>query len=127
MSDYDSENNKNKDSRPEWVLKAVAFIQGIYATAFDVVRPVLTQLFEILDEGQVSKRAAVWAGIALTIYCIHWCFGFATTPPPNFSGTDIAAIIAAILTPVAGLTGALMKYGESMTRPAPTKEDNNNG
>lgn len=79
-----------------------------------IVRPFFTNIFEILEEGRVSQRAAVWVGIGLTIYCLQWVFGFVTNPPSVYTGLDVAAIIGALLAPIAGLTGALMKYGESL-------------
>jgi len=77
-----------------------------------VTRPFVIPLFDMLEHGRVAQRAALWAGIYLSIWCIRWAFDFAETSPRT--GTEVAAIIAAILAPISMLTGALMKFGETI-------------
>jgi hypothetical protein len=80
---------------------------------FDIISGIMTHIFRIIDRGHLSRRFAVWSGIGLTIYSLLWCLSFAGAPPKAYpSGTDVAAIIAAVLTPISFLTGALMKFGE---------------
>lgn len=118
-------NNSQKNNKV--IEKIISFFQGVYRLVFGIVRPLLTQLFEIMDEGKLSARAAIWTSLGITIYALWWCFGFAAHPPANFGGTEIAAIIGAILTPLAGLTGAMMKYGEQVLNIKKAKQDNSNG
>lgn len=120
--DKDKTNNDNKVKK---VIEAItSSIEYIYSVLFRIVRPPISNIISILDEGSIAKRAAVWAGIILTIYCVHWCFGLVMNPPQVYTGMDIAAIIGAILAPMAGLTGALMKYGENVVA---QRKDNNDG
>lgn len=97
-----------------FIERVTGAIEYGYSVAFRIIRPPITQIFQIMDEGSLSKRLAVWSGIGLTIYCINWVFELVMNPPQVYSGTDVAAIIGALLVPMAGLTGALMKYGESI-------------
>ena len=119
--------DSDKDGIPDRVERtlrlqlAVEFLQLIqkYINALNdlfwgSVRPFLTQMFEVIEEGRLTQRAAVWAGIALNVYVLHWCFKLVQTPPTGFTGMDLAAVIAALMTPLAGLTGALMKYGDDI-------------
>lgn len=112
----DDNDKTNKKNKVKSAIEAVTgSIEYVYSVLFRIIRPPISQVIQILDEGSIAKRAAVWAGIILTIYCVHWCFGLVMNPPEVYTGMDIAAIIGAILAPMAGLTGALMKYGESIT------------
>lgn len=81
---------------------------------FGFFRPAISHLISILDEGKISARIALFSGIGMTVYALLWAMGYAESPPDALSGTDVAAIIAAVLGPISILTGALMKYGESI-------------
>jgi len=93
---------------------ASVFINAGFDFLWSVIRPFLKNLFEITDEGDLYERIAVGVAIALTIYCVSWCFGLALAPPDKYSGVDVAAIIGALLTPIAGMTAALMKFGDNI-------------
>ena len=77
---------------------------------FRILRSVLTHFFQIMDEGKITRRFGTWSSMILTIYAIWWCFTFAMVPPPGFTGLDVGAVIAAVMTPVSALTAALMKF-----------------
>lgn len=81
---------------------------------FGFIRPSISHIISILDEGKISARLALFSGIGMTVYALLWAMSYAESPPAALSGTDVAAIIAAVLGPIAMLTGALMKYGESV-------------
>lgn len=94
--------------------KFINFINGIFNIFWGITRPFLKNVFEIMDEGKILKRFAVLSGIALTVYCAFWSFDFAVTAPERYSGSDVGLIIGAVMSPVAILTGALMKYGDDL-------------
>ena len=79
---------------------------------FDIITTILFRLFRIIDKGHLSRRVAVWAGIILTIQVAYWCMAFVMHPPVGYTGTEVATIIATIMTPLSLLTGALMKFSE---------------
>lgn len=79
---------------------------------FDIITTILFRLFKIIDKGHLSRRVAVWAGIILTIQVAYWCMAFVMHPPVGYTGTEVATIIATIMTPLSLLTGALMKFSE---------------
>lgn len=99
--------------------KIINFINGFVEVFWGVANPFFQNIFDLLDEGKVLKRFSVLAGIALTVYCVQWSFQFAITPPNKYTGSDVAMIIGAILSPVALLTGALMKYGDDLYKTPP--------
>ena len=92
------------------------YINAVFDFLWSIIRPFFSNIFQMADEGSLSERVAVWVGIILTIYCVQWCFGLILNPPDVYSGVDVAAICGAILTPLAGMTAALMKYGEGIRR-----------
>lgn len=117
-----------RDDIKKVVERVTEGVEYGWSVLFRIIRPPITQIFQIMDEGSLSKRLAVWSGIGLTIYCINWVFELVMNPPQVYSGTDVAAIIGAILIPMAGLTGALMKYGESIgTDKGKKKNDESEG
>lgn len=79
---------------------------------FDVIDVVMFRTFKIVDKCNLNRRFALWSGIVLTIYTCLWCMQLVAHPPTQYSGVDVAAIIAAVMTPLSLLTGALMKFGE---------------
>ena len=78
---------------------------------FDIIDLIMFRIFKIVDRCNLNRRFALWAGIILTIHVCIWCMGLVSNPPTQYSGVDVAAIIAAVLTPLSLLTGALMKFG----------------
>lgn len=88
------------------------FCMSVINDVFDVIEVFMYRLFKIIDKCNLNRRFALWAGMILTIYVCIWCMGLVSAPPASYSGVDIAAIIAAVLTPLSLLTGALMKFGE---------------
>ena len=89
-----------------------SFIIAFINSVFDIVDIFMFRLFKIIDKCNLNRRIALWAGIILTIHVCIWCMGLVSAPPVNYTGVDVAAIIAAVLTPLSLLTGALMKFGE---------------
>ncbi len=89
-----------------------AFIKNAINDVFDIIQLIFVRLFFIVDKCNLNRRFALWAGIILTIYTCLWCMQLVAHPPIQYSGVDVAAIIAAVLTPLSLLTGALMKFGE---------------
>ena len=79
---------------------------------FDIVEMIMNRLFKIIDKGHLSRRAALWASIIITIQSAYWCMGLVGHPPAAYTGGDMAAIIAAVMAPLSALTAALMKFGE---------------
>jgi hypothetical protein len=68
----------------------------------------------ILDRGMVVRRASYVIMLYMTTYFINWSLHFAETS--TRTGTDIAAIIAAIGVPLSALQGVVMKiYSDSRT------------
>jgi hypothetical protein len=68
----------------------------------------------ILDRGMVVRRASYVVMLYMTTYFINWSLHFAETS--TRTGTDIAAIIAAIGVPLSALQGVVMKiYSDSRT------------
>ncbi|MCB1711354.1 MAG: hypothetical protein KDH96_02380 [Candidatus Riesia sp.] len=88
------------------------FCINIIDSIFDVIEVFMYRLFKIIDKCNLNRRIALWAGIILTIHVCIWCMGLVSAPPAAYTGVDVAAIIAAVLTPLSLLTGALMKFGE---------------
>lgn len=98
-------------------LKAVEEISAAFAQ-------VLTRL---IDDTRFFRRAGIVMGLWITCESIHWCYAYAlkNTAPEQLVG--VAAVIAAIMTPVATLQGALFKFyvGSSTYLPPAQKESQN--
>lgn len=94
------------------VLSMKKYIQNVIDFIFDIIQMVLFRFFRIVDKGHLSRRLAVWASIIITVQSAYWCMGLVSAPPAAYTGTDVAAIIAAVMAPLAALTAALMKFGE---------------
>lgn len=70
---------------------------------------IIRSFLEFLDNRSVFRRIAfVWM-IWLTTKATLWCFDFATVKAyPD--GVQTAAVIAAVMAPIAGLQGAIFKW-----------------
>jgi len=70
-------------------------------------------LFKTLDDGRINRRAVLWFAIYCQYEALKWAISYAnlTLATEGFSDfMGAAAMIAAILTPVAGLLGAAIKF-----------------
>jgi len=61
-----------------------------------------------LDTLKVTRRIGFYFTLAITYIALDWAIDFASVSTK--SGTDISLIIAAIMTPVAGLQGFMAKF-----------------
>lgn len=90
----------------------VDYIVLIMTFPLDVIGAILKKVFGFMDETDIIPRVAMLIGVGLTFYAFHWTFEFVRAISINqMSGVDIAAIIGAILTPIAGLITILLRYG----------------
>jgi len=60
-------------------------------------------VFDFIDRRYITRRVMALGTFAIVIKAILWSFDFAQTSPR--SGTDIAAILAAIMVPLNALMG----------------------
>lgn len=87
-----------------------------------VVDPHLTAVYTHLDKGNWSKRIALYSSLGVSVYSVFWAFDYATASPRE--GSEIAAIIAAVMIPVNGLVAAVFKYYADFKKPdTPIEED----
>ncbi len=103
--------------------KIARFINVNVNVVFSVIQNIMFKIFRIVDEGHLSRRFAVWASLALTMYSAVWSMHFISNPPAQYDGPGVAAIIAAIMTPLSLLAGAMMKFGEQYKDLTRAKED----
>lgn len=92
--------------------RLVRFLNLNVNVVFSVIQNIMFRIFRIVDEGHLSRRFAVWASMGLTVYTALWCMNFIIKPPAQYDAAGVAAIIAAVMTPLSILTGAMMKFGE---------------
>jgi hypothetical protein len=72
-----------------------------------------------LDRRSVFRRIAFCWMIWLTTKATFWCFAYASTKL-YMDGLQTAAVIAAVMTPIAGLQGAVFKfYSETRQEQSP--------
>lgn len=77
----------------------------------------LGAIWDWIDRRQIIRRAMTLGTFWLTVDTMRWFLVFAETSPRT--GTDIAAIIAAIGVPLAGLQGWMFQRyaGHQETKP----------
>lgn len=92
--------------------KVAKFININVNVVFSIIQNIMFKVFRIVDEGHLSRRFAVWASLGLTIYMSVWSMTFIMKPPAQYDAAGVAAIIAAVMTPLSILSGAMMKFGE---------------
>ena len=92
------------------------YIVLIMTFPLDIVGAILKKLFGFMDETNIIPRIALIIGVALTLYVFQWAFMFVQSiPKGQLSGADIAAIVVAVLTPIAGIITILLRFGKSGT------------
>lgn len=91
----------------KWCENAVDGIGCFYA----VVGAIVLGVMQIHDKGKFGKKVMLYAAAWMTWWASKWSFDYGsillTKPAPEMAAG--AAIIAAIITPVIGLTGWVLK------------------
>lgn len=87
-----------------WDIKIINGVHVVYSVVFTV----LDGLWKILHDGMLVRRAVLFWTLYVYAYVLFkvmdWMFVV------ERSGTDIAAIVAAIMTPLSALTGAVFAF-----------------
>lgn len=78
----------------------------------EILGAILKKVFGFVDENKLIPRIALLVGVLLTLWAFQWAFTFLSgVTIAQLSGTEVAAVIGAILTPIAGLITILIRYG----------------
>lgn len=84
----------------------------------NVVERWFEAIFDFIDRRYITRRVMSLGTFAVVIKVILWSLDFAQTSPR--SGTDIAAILAAIMLPLNGLMGYMFaQYTRTTSVPTP--------
>ena len=95
--------------RLEKIIENSCIVIGLFwKLVAAIILPPVRTFITIMDEGNISRRFALYASVILTIYACIWCIEFASTTDKDSAW--VAAIIAAVMTPLSGMTGALLKF-----------------
>jgi len=70
---------------------------------------ILRAFLAFLDNRSVFRRVAFLWMIWLTTRATMWCFDFAAASPYK-DGVQVAAVIASVMAPIAGLQAAIFKW-----------------
>lgn len=95
------------DRKPEDNI-IVKFVLIILESIFRIIDPILDWLLDFADKSNLSRRIALYTSVALTIYSTLKCWEIVEASPQL--SNSLALAIGAIMAPVAGLTGALLKF-----------------
>ena len=74
-----------------------------------VVGAVVLGAAEIHDKAKFGKKALHYVVLFITLWSVKWAFEY-TISQSGKPGIDTAAVIAAVLTPLAGLQAMVFKY-----------------
>ena len=101
--------------------KVIRFSTFIAEVTWAIVDPHLRLLYKHMDEGHWTKRLTLYASFGISIYSVFWAFEYVENS--TRSGTEIAAIIAAVMIPVNGLVAAVFKQYTNYKKPDITDHD----
>lgn len=90
----------------------VKFIVLFMTFPLDIVGAILKKIFGFMDDTKIIPRVALLIGVLLTLYAFQWAFVFVKgVTIAQLTGGELALVIGAILTPIAGLITILIRYG----------------
>jgi hypothetical protein len=69
------------------------------------------------EQHHVDSLVVIIVTLSLTVRVVEWAMAYAYAPGTGFSGTDKAAIIAAILGPWGLMQGAMFKFYTDLKKP----------
>jgi hypothetical protein len=88
-----------------WCQRVVGWIRCMYL----VLGAFVLGLAEIHDKGKFGKKSILYVTLAITLWSLKWAFEY-TISQSGKPGIDTAAVIAAVMAPIAGLQAACVKY-----------------
>ena len=77
---------------------------------WDSIHAVLSGFYLTLHRGKVIRRSVLYIALWLQYTALEWSMAFAAMQPMEADMVGVAAIIAAVLTPVSGLLAAAIKF-----------------
>ena len=77
-------------------------------SAWDVILAVFDGVWKLLDNGKIIRRISLFFALYLQYIVTIWAIEYAQT---TVSGSlDVAAVIAAVMTPISGFVAAVFKF-----------------